>query len=186
MTSPFDALLHAAERDPEAAEGLALGYAALSLQERQYLIETLVGDAHRPAAYVLALLLSVEEDAQLAQRIAGALCSDAPARSGRDAGWAWGGKDDGGIAIARHLHGVFVEVFCVRWQGGEISTKCEPPTPQDRLADVHRGLGVPESAERLQMPVAIDRLAETLWRARRERGQLPEALRDLADLFGPY
>lgn len=190
--SPFDALLRAAERDAQAAEGLALGYANLYPEERSALLETIVRDAHaagRSPAATLALLLGVEVDRELARSITTALMDAGPGdlaeRRRRDLGWAWGGEAAGGVAVARHLHGAFVEVLCVSWTDETISVSSEPLATHEALSGVRAKLGVPETADSLSLDLAIDRLAEVLWRARR-RGPLPDALSGLADLFEPY
>jgi hypothetical protein len=190
--SPFDALLRAVEQDPHAAEGLALAYAAMRFEEREALVSTVVRDAEaagRSPAPALALLLAVEEDRMLARLIAAALVDAGPMPSRRegDGGWAWGGDVEGGVAVARHLHGSFVEVLSVTWEGGAIrGLRTEPLAQHERISDVRRRLGVPEAAESLGLREAIDRLAQALWRTRREGGALPEGLHRLADLFGPY
>jgi hypothetical protein len=189
--SPFDALLAAAERDPSAAEGLALAYASLGPDERAALLETIVHDARstqRSPSSSLALLLAVEDEPRLAERIAAALREHGTAhlaRSRPDAAWAWGGDGEGGVVLARHLHGAFVEVFGVRWSGGAFELRTEPLASAEQLAQVRARLGVPEHADALGPDDAVDRLASVLWRARR-RGPLPEALRRLEDLFQPY
>ncbi|HEY8428164.1 MAG TPA: hypothetical protein VIL20_07310 [Sandaracinaceae bacterium] len=197
--TPFDALLAAAEEDPEAAEALALGYAELSREERAAIVDAVVRDAEaggRSPSTALALLLAVEEDRHVARDIAAALvdagfgAAPEPAKGAiaRDLGWAWGGRDEGGIAIVRHLHGLFIEVACVGWRGGELEPpRVEPIARGEHLDEVRRRIGVPESADRLAFDDAIDRLAAQLWRIRRARGALPERLRALAHLFAvPY
>lgn len=190
--SPFDALLRAAERDAQAAEGLALGYANLHPEERGALVDTIISDAQaagRSPAATLALLLGVEVDRELARHITVALMDAGPGdlaeRRRRDRGWAWGAEDEGGVALARHLHGEFVEVLSVVWSEGAIAFRAEPLATHEALADVKLRLGVPDGAEALGLDAAVDRLAEALWRARR-RGPLPDTLRGLADLFEPY
>lgn len=192
--SPFDALLAAAEHDPDAAEGLALGYAALARDEREALVGAVLEDAEasgRSPATTLALLLSVEEDRFLARDIAAALVDagfgERPGLE-RDVGWAWGGREEGGVAVARHLHGAFIEVACLGWRGGELEApRVEPIARHERLDDVRRRVGVPDSADLLAFDDALDRLAAQLWRLRRARGSLPERLRAIAHLFAvPY
>jgi hypothetical protein len=190
--TPFDALLRAAERDAQAAEGLALGYANLHPEERSALVETIVRDAQtagRSPAATLALLLGVEVDRELARHITVALMDAGPGdlaeRRRKDAGWAWGAEREGGVAVARHLHGEFVEVLSVTWTDAAISVHAEPLATHEAISGVRARLGVPEAAETLSLDEAIDRLAEALWRARR-RGPLPETLTGLADLFEPY
>ncbi len=192
--SPFDALVAAADEDAQAAEALALGYAALERDEREAILAAVVCDAEvngRSPATTLALLLSVEEDRFLARDIAAALVDAGfGERPGfeRDVGWAWGGGEEGGVAVARQLHGAFLEVACLSWRNGELEPpRVEPIARHERLDEVRRRIGVPESADLLAFDDALDRLAAQLWRLRRARGSLPERLRAIAHLFAiPY
>ena len=190
--SPFDALLRAADEDPEAAEGFALAYAAMGRVERERLIDTVVRDAQaaaRSPAGPLMLLLAVEEEHELASHIAGALLAlgeETLGRRGLDAGWVWGGELAGGVALARHLHGGFVELLRVGWSDGRLEVESEPLAHERELAEVRRRAGVPTDADQVPLERAIDRLAETLWRVRRRGDPWPERLRAFADLFAPY
>lgn len=189
---PFDALLRAADEDPSAAEGFALAYAAMDRDERERLIDTVVGDAgaaERSPAGPLMLLLAVEEEHALASRIACALLAsgeDVLGRRGLDAGWVWGGDGAGGVALARHLHGGFVELLRVGWSDGRLDVESEPLAHERELVEVRRRAGVPADADQVPLERAIDRLAETLWRVRRRGDPWPERLRAFADLFAPY
>ncbi len=187
--SPFDALLVAAEEDAEAAEGLALAYAALDHDARSALFTSVVRDAEdagRSPAGPLALLLAVEEDRALAERIARAL-SDAspPPGRARGAGWTWGSSEEGGIALASE-GAAAIALFGVTWEGARLRALRAGPVAKGQLEEGRRRLGVPESAETIPLDAAIDRLASQLWRARRASGPLPEDLRALAGLFAPY
>ena len=187
--SPFDALLVAAERDAEAAEGLALAYAALDHEARSALFASVVRDAEeagRSPAGPLALLLAVEEDRALAERIARALldASPPPGRA-RGTGWVWGSSEEGGIALASE-RGPAVTLFGVAWQGARLRALTAAPVAKGELEEGRLRLGVPESAEAIPLDAAIDRLASQLWRARRAGGPLPEDLRALAGFFAPY
>ncbi|HJL19655.1 MAG TPA: hypothetical protein RMH99_28590 [Sandaracinaceae bacterium LLY-WYZ-13_1] len=187
--SPFDALLRAAEHDPDAARGLALAYAAMSPAEREALIATVVVDAEaagRSPAPVLALLLSVEDEPALSDRIAGAMLALEDAALGaprHDAGWIWGDDRRGGVVTARHLHGDFVELSRVRWADGAVDVEREPLARAEDPAALRRRMGVPEEATVVALEHAVARLAEALWRERVRRGALPEGLRPIADLF---
>jgi hypothetical protein len=189
--SPFAALLRAAEHDAEAAEGLALAYAALAPDERARLVATVIEDSSesgRSPTAVLALLLGIEDVPELAAMLASALCDAASrelVRRGGDAGWSWGGERDGGVAIARQREDGLLDLVCVRWLDGDLDAHARALVRREELAEAHEHLGIPEAAERVEARAAIDRLAEVLWRARRTRGGLPETLRGLADLFEP-
>ena len=186
--SPFDALMRAAEQDAEAAEGFALAYASMPREERAKLVDTVIADAEaagRSPAGPLMLLLAVEEELDLAKGIANALLASEPklARRGIDAGWVWGAETEGGVAVVRHLHGGFVELLRVGWEGTDVEGDSVPLAHEEELPDRRRALGVPQKAERVPLERAIDRLTEQLWRVRRRGGDLPERLRAYADLF---
>ncbi len=189
-SSPFDALLVAAEHDPEAAEGLAQAYGALSLDQRRALIESVVADvgaAGRSPTAPLALMLAVEGDRELARSIANALVEAGARHRARHSAWSWGSDSDGGIAVARPLTNDELEVVALEWRGGELSSvRRETLIRRDALDAARAKLGVPDAAAVLGLDDAVDRLAECLWRSRVRRGSLPEDLRALAHLFAPY
>ena len=132
-----------------------------------------------------AVFLAVEEELDLAKGIANALLASEPklARRGIDAGWVWGAETEGGVAVVRHLHGGFVELLRVGWEGTDVEVDSVPLAHEEELPDRRRALGVPQKAERVPLERAIDRLTEQLWRVRRRGGDLPERLRAYADLF---
>lgn len=187
--SPFDALLVAAEHDPEAAEGLALAYASLDQEQRRALVASVVrdaGDAGRSPAHALALLLAVEKDRELAGRIAAAIASaTAPSASDGGIGWAWGSTRDGGVALAVGAESPW-RLARVTWRAGCVDGTSAEPRCGETLDQARSRLGVPESADALALDAAVDLLAEQLWRARRTHGSLPPSLRALAHLFVPY
>lgn len=181
MSTPFDALVRSAETDPEAAAGLALAYADLSVEARCALLEVLEGSAPSPGrAQVLALLLGVEDAPELAERIASAMDPGEPVD---DEAFTWGDADAGGVALVRGLHGAFVEGIAVRWEGAEVSFRAVPLARAEATTQTRRKLGVPADAEDLHPSAAIDRLTERLWWVRRATGSLPDRLRPLADLL---
>ena len=185
---PFEALIAEAEHDAAAATGFALAYAELALVEREALLTTLLdGSAEEGpldgAIAALALLLSVESDAALAERIAAALREYAPEATapGADRGHTWGDDEVGGVAVARALHGEFLTTLRVSWDAAPGAFEVDF-TP---LATSTRALAVPPGASSVGAEVALDRLAESLWRRRRRHGPLPERLRSIAGLLGP-
>lgn len=189
--SPFDALLDAAERDAEAAEGLALAYAALDRDERDALYASVLRDAEdrdRSPAGILALLLAVEEDEELANRMARAILGAVrPAcESGRALGWAWGSTDEGGVAFAGPPRGDRLPLSSVRWQGEHFEVVTAEPVAGHQLEEGRRRLALAESAEAMAFDEAVDLLAAQLWRARRTFGPLPESLRAIVRVLTPY
>lgn len=187
--TPFDALLSAAESDPAIAEGFALAYASMERDDRLRLLATIIADARdagRSPAGPLALILAVEDDASLAEDIARALRETGDASLGPaadDAGWIWGSDKAGGVAVARSLHGGFVEVRRVAWEDGELHVYQEPLARSDEVLEMRRRNGVPDEALRVGLDQAVTYLAEVLWHTRLVRGSLPSQLRGFADLF---
>ncbi|MGE0789341.1 MAG: hypothetical protein AB7S26_26945 [Sandaracinaceae bacterium] len=182
---PFEALLASAERDAEAATGLALAYADMHVDAREGMLRVLIEE--RPIRVgVLALLLGVEESPELAMRIAMAI-KDAggTSRQGSDEAWAWGGHDAGGVALFSRLHGGFLEAVTIAWTDDGASHELVPLAREDELVALKARFGIPGGAARVSLEVATDRLAEGLWRLRLRRGELPETLAPLAGLFAP-
>ena len=180
---PFDALLEAVDRDPDAARGLALAYAEMERSAREALVEAIIEDgaaAGRSPAGPLALLLAVEDDAALARAIARGL-DETLTRRGVDAGFVWGDDREGGVAVVRHLHGGFVEVLRVAWGSRGLDVDAEPLAVWDE--GLRRRYAIPEESDRVPLERAIDRLAHALWRARQGGRPLPERLRAFAHLF---
>ncbi len=189
VRSPFEALVVAAEHDAEAAAGLAQAYVALEPEARRALVESIVEDARetgRAPAAALAILLAVEDNRDSAHSIAVALLEshDAPRA---DAAWGWGGAEEGGLAILWPVFPGSGELVVLGWRGGALSGVGRAPVG-DRadLPAMRAELGVPDAAEAIGVDEAVDRLAEQIWRARREHGPLPDDLRALAPLFAPY
>lgn len=186
--SPFEALLALADRDAEAAEGLALAYAALERHDRDALVASVVHDARRAGrspAGPLALLLAVEPDRELAETIARALAELEPPGRARGTGWIWGSEEEGGVALAREA-GPSLTLLGVRWRGAAIDVSRPEPVRCDALERGREMLEVPTSAEMCSLDAAIDRLAERLWRTCRDHGPLPAELRALVAFLAPY
>ncbi len=189
-STPYDALLQAAERDAEAAEGLASAYARLAPAERRALLATVVEDsaaAGRSPVAVLTLLLSVEPEPSLVRAIAERLMQEGVCLHHAPAGaWTWGGDDDGGVALVRWAQHRCHEVVLVSWRAGALEwTRVNRLAHDEPAADAASRAGVPEGAEPVAWDAALDRLAARLWELRRRQGALPKRLRPLAGLFVP-
>lgn len=190
-TEPFSALLAAAVENPSAAQGLALAYAALDHAQRQRLIDAVLTDTRAagmdPSA-VLAPLLGVEVDVELARYIASAISASGGAGlrcDGRCRALLAGDASQGGALLSRPLYGRFVEVLGLSWnrEQGVVHTVFEPLAAGGDLERFARRL--PWGAELEEMPVAfaLDTIVMALWHHRRLHGELPELVSRFADLF---
>ena len=133
-TEPFSALLAAAVENASAAQGLALAYAALERPQRQLLIDAVLTDtlaAEMCPSAVLAPLLAVEEDVELARYIASAISASGGKGLRCDTSCRAllaGDATEGGALLARPLYGAFVELLGLAWtrEQGVVHTLFEP------------------------------------------------------------
>ncbi len=192
-TERFSALLVAAAENASAAQGLALAYAALERAQRQLLIEAVLVDtraADMCPATVLAPLLAVEEDVELARDIASAISASGGEGLRCDAtcrALLAGDAAEGAALLARPLYGHFVELLGLGWTRNEgvVHTLF---VPLATVNDVKRQANnLPWSAELEEIPVAfaMDVIASALWQHRRLHGELPQLAGRFADLFEP-
>lgn len=183
--------MFAAARDSVAARGLALAYAALDRNGRWQIIDAVVADAHAEEispCVVLASLLSVEEDADVARHIADAI--SAAGGSGLEAtarvrALAAGDEEQGGVILVRPLHGTFVEVLALAWKRGRgVTHAVFDPMMHDGDAAGHKASLPPELRfESVPMSFAIDLVTPVLWSHRRQSGALPPGVNRFADMF---
>lgn len=179
--TPFEALIAAAGRDPEAAAGLALAYADMPRAAREKLVESI---ATHPNA--LVLLLGVEREPELAQAIADALRATAARPSeDRDVAFAWGDGQTGGVGVVRHLHGDFVDTLRVSWTPSELEAQVLPIGRADDLEALRTRAAVPADARRVPREVAVDAMTEALWRHHRAGRAIPRDVQPFAELFTP-
>ena len=190
---PFGALLAAAVDNASAAQGLALAYAALERPQRQLLIDAVLADTQAadisPAA-VLAPLLSVEVDVELARYIASAISASGGKGLRCDAhcrALLAGDAAEGAALLARPLYGSFVELLGLGWtrERGVVHTLFEPLVAAQDLE--HHRNKLPWGVQLEEMPVAfaMDVIASALWQHRRLHGQLPQLVARFAELFEP-
>jgi hypothetical protein len=190
-TEPFGALLAAAVENPSAAQGLAFAYEGLEAGQRRELIDAVLSDARGAAvcpSAVLAPLLAVEEDVELARYIASAisangglgLACDGPLRA-----LLAGDASEGCALLARPLHGHFVELLGLSWnrEEGVVETLFEPLVSTDEVDRRAGGLPWGRGLETSPVPFAVDVIAGALWHHRRLHGQLPQVVARFADLF---
>jgi hypothetical protein len=187
----FGALLSSAVEDPATARGLALAYASLDTRHRLQIIDAIVNDAHAEgigASAVLASLLTVEEDLEVARHIAEAMsvAGDQGLRTTlRTRALLAGDEYRGGVVLIRPLHGAFVEVLALAWNDhAGITHAAFDPLAHHEQATRH-STGLPTDLRFEEMPVtfAIDTVTAVLWNHRRLHGALPDCVKPFADMF---
>lgn len=187
----FGALVIAAARDCDAARGLALAYAALDRNGRWQIVDAVVADARAEGispCVVLASLLSVEEEADVAQHIADAISEAGGSGlevTARPRALAAGDEEHGGVILVRPLHGTFVEVLALAWQRDVgVTHAVFDPMVHDGDALSHKASLPPDLRfESVPITFAIDLVTPVLWNHRRNNGALPPGVTRFADLF---
>ena len=181
----------AASREPNAARGLAMAYATLSVDQRHFIVDAVVNDAQVEGvcpSLVLASLLAAEDDAEVARHIADELASLETTElqsNSRTRALVAGDDRNGGLVVIRPLHGTFVEVLLLAWNLEEgITHALFEPLVHDASATQHLRQ-LPEDLLFEEMPVsfAIDLVTAPLWGHRRLHGRLPAEVERFADLF---
>jgi hypothetical protein len=190
-TGAFGALLASAVEDPATARGLALAYASLETRYRLQIIDAIVNDALAEgigASAVLASLLPVEEDLEVARRIAEVMseAGDRGLRSQlRTRAFLAGDELEGGVLLVRPLHGAFVEVLGLAWNDamGVTHSAFDPMTRSENARESERALPGQLHFEEMPVTFAIDTVTSALWNHRRLHGHLPECVEHFADMF---
>lgn len=190
---PFGALLAAAVENPTAAQGLALAYAALERPQRRLLIDAVVADTRAAGisgAAVLAPLLAVEEDVELARYVASAISASGGAGLRCDESCRAliaGDSSEGAALLSRPLYGRFVEVLGLAWSRdqGVVHTVFEPLATRDDVQRHAKALPCKQELEETPATFAVDVIAAALWQHRRLHGELPELVSRFAELFEP-
>jgi hypothetical protein len=155
------------------------------------IIDAVVSDSDAEgigASAVLASLLPVEEDLDVARRIAEAMsmAGDRGLRTVlRARAFLAGSELDGGVLLIRPLHGTFVEVLALAWNDavGITHSAFDPMANHEMARATERAL--PQQLRFEEMPVAfaIDIVTSVLWNHRRLHGALPECVEHFADMF---
>jgi hypothetical protein len=187
----FRSLLASAARDPSAAKGLALAYREFAVEQRTRIVEAVADDARRPgndSPVVLAALLSVEEDGEVARRIAGLISAaggEGLAPTGRERFFVVDDDDGGKALLIRPLFGAFVEMFALEWRrdAGITRVAFEPLMSADELGAHLDRSRVGAGFEEVSLEYAVSRVTPVLWEHRKRTGSLPPALARLQDLF---
>jgi hypothetical protein len=187
----FGALLTSAIEDPATARGLALAYASLETRFRLQIIDAIVNDAGVEgigASAVLASLLPVEEDLEVARRIAEAMsvAGDRDLRTAlRARAFLAGDEIDGGVLLVRPLHGAFVEALALAWNvaSGITHSAFDPLAHHQDSRASEKALPSQLRFEEMPVAFAIDMVTTVLWNHRRLHGNLPECVEHFADMF---
>lgn len=187
----FGALLCSAVEDPSTARGLALAYATLDTRHRLQIIDAILNDAVLEgigASAVLASLLTVEEDLDVARQIAQAMsCAGAQGlnTSLHTHIWLAGDEREGGVVVVRPLHGAFAEVLALAWNehSGLTHTSFDALAHSDTTPEHVPGLPAHLRFEEMPCGFAIDVVASVLWSHRQRTGGLPECVERFADLL---
>jgi len=178
-------------KDAEAARGFALAYAALEPLHRMQIIDAVLVDAVEegigPSA-VLASLLPVENDLNIARRIAEAMsmAGDRGLRAAERArALIAGSESDGAAILIRPLHGAFVEALGLVWteRAGVVHTVFEPLAHHEKASKFMNLLPASLRFEEIPVPFAIDVVTLALWNHRRLHRALPECVEHFADMF---
>lgn len=157
---------------------------------RRALVRVVEQDARREGvspAVVLAALLGVEEDPDIARAIFAAmeaaggegLCSRAGSRA------LLAGADEAGAAVlVRPLYGAFVELFALSWDASGIrSAIVEPLLEMDRVEEHLTGLPEARDLQETHFARAVQRVTDVLWAHVRRHGQLPGGVEPFAELL---
>lgn len=139
---------------------------------------------------VLASLLAVEDDLDLARFIAGAISASGGVGLRCNAttrALLAGDASEGAALLARPLHGRFVELLGLGWnrEHGVVHTLFEPLSSDEDLQRIAHNFPGGLQLEEIPVPFAMDVIAPALWHHRRLTGELPQVLTRFADLFEP-
>lgn len=186
-------MLAAAVENPSAAQGLALAYAALDRAQRRLLIDAVIADTRATEispAPVLAPLLAVEVDVELARYLASAMSASGGAGLRCDESCRAllaGDSLEGAALLSRPLYGRFVEVLGLCWcrDQGVTHTVFEPLATRDDVLRHAKALPAPSELEESPATYAVDVIAAALWQHRRIHGELPDLVSRFAELFEP-
>lgn len=183
----FAALVGAALRDADLAQGLASAYAGFPIEARKYLVRAVVEDAKAqglPSSPVLAWLLSVEEDVGIARTIAKEISATGGAGLHGDQtrrALASGDEQRGGVLVILPLHGRFVDVRGVVWDTDAVTAIVEPAMHEKGIEQLTNRYPGPWNA--VPLSLAIDTMAQALWSRRDATARLTQDARLLADLL---
>ena len=178
--------------DAEAALSAAMAYKELDATGRDTWIAALDQDASSipvPRIALYAPLLAVEADEVRRSRIAEAMGGDASEATPRAQATALSGSGPGGVrvaAIITPLYLDFVQVLACgyRTRGGFEWVRHDPIVARDEAPRQGAELGG-AVLESTPLKALVDDLAHAVLAHTRAGREVPEALRTLADLFGP-
>jgi hypothetical protein len=170
---PFSSLLDQILHDRTALDGLAFAYGELAAPERRALVRAVLQDAADPTR-ALAALLTVEEDPQARQRLAGLI-----QRHGRVEQTAFlrGTEAQGEAHLLQSLPSLDPELLRIAWKESKImSIEIESRTH----------LEIEDAAASVSVSEVVETVAPMLWQHIRAGGALPEGVERFAGFFsGP-
>jgi len=170
---PFSSLLDQILHDHAALDGLAFAYAELSAPERHALVHAVLQDAADPTR-ALAALLTVEENPQARQRLAGLI-----QRHGRveQTAFLTGTEAQGEAHLLQSLPSLDPELLRIAWKESQI----------ERIEiESRRHLEIEDAAASVSVSEVVETVAPMLWQHIRGGGALPEGVERFAGFFsGP-
>jgi hypothetical protein len=191
----FGTLLPRAVNEPDLACGFAFAYESLDVTGRRQFLENVIDDAKIEGIDVtslLASLLAVEEEADLARLIASKINvtgGKGLQSSVRAFALLAGDEERGGVVLVRPLFGSFVEVYALAWnsENGVTHALFDPIVNATQAAEYKANLPDELAFEKGPARYAVDLMAKVLWNHRKHIGPLPPQIGSFADLFlGEY
>lgn len=196
----FVELLRVAAEHAEGAAALADAWTELPREPRGRLLDAIVDAELAPAStfQLLAAVLAVETDLELATRIADAMKARASAggapTSAELCAFAAGDEEEGALVLVRGLHGPFVESLALAWRppvpqsaDPALEWSFEPFARSDGVGALVSRWAARTRAGGLLAPLAIERamelLAAVVWTEHRRTGRLPSGLHRFSDLL---
>jgi len=167
---PFSSLLDQILHDHTALDGLAFAYAELAAPERHALVRAVLQDAADPTR-ALAALLTVEEEPQARQRLAGLI-----QRHGRveQTAFLTGTEAQGEARLLQSLPSLDPESLRIVWKESKI----------ERIEiESRRNLEIEDAAASVSVSEVVETVAPLLWQHIRAGGELPEGVERFAGFF---
>jgi hypothetical protein len=183
---PFAAFVAEAARSPAAAVAFGQAYVQLDPAQRRRLLEAVWADGVAegvPMQPLLATLLAVEREDDLADRLRGLLGGAAmrPRGSVRETrAWFTGDAIDGAALLAQHGGEGGLEVLALAWAARRLVFHAYEPSVGESEVEGAAGLF---GLHQVDAGFAVDTLASVLWRHRRQAGQLPPGVARFSHLF---
>jgi hypothetical protein len=182
---PFAAFVAEAARSPAAAVALGQAYVQLDPAQRRRLLEAVWADGVAegvPMQPLLATLLAVEGEDDLADRLRGLLGGAMrPRGSARETrAWFTGDSIDGAAVLAQRGGEGALEVLALAWAARRLVFHAYEPSAAEPVVE---GGASRLGLCRAEAGFVVDTIAPVLWRHRRQAGQLPPGVARFSHLF---